>query len=224
MPTVGRVNNDESQPIGGAGLAGESDASPEAIVALYDDWAVGDYDDDVIGWGYEAPARVAATVAEYLNGASGEVLDAGCGTGQVGAALRAAGVDTIVGGDFTPRSVEAARVRGVYSEVDHLDLNGALSFADDRFAAAVSVGVFSYVSDTAGALGELLRVVRPGGAVIFTQRTDLWGERDCEALIASMVASGVCTAEMSDPSPYLPGHPDFGADIGIIYTVLTVPG
>ena len=222
MSTVDDVNDDDADRLGGAGLAGESDASPEEIKALYDTWAAGDYDEDVSGWGYEAPTRVAALVVSQLGIPFGEVLDAGCGTGQAGAALRAAGVATIIGGDFTPRSIEAARAGGYYDEVRHLDLNGPLDFDDDRFDAAVSVGVFSYVADTAATLIELLRIVRPGGVVVFTQRTDLWARRNCDGVIAALVADGRCEAWMSEPSPYLPGHPDFGADIGIIFTVLTV--
>ena len=52
--------------------------------------------------------------------------------------------------------------------------------------------------------------------------TDLWAERDCTSLIDSFVAAGACSADISDPSPYLPGHTDFGTDIGIIYTTLMV--
>lgn len=204
-----------------SGLAGESDASPHEIAGYYDKWAAsGTYDGDVASWGYEAPERVAAMVVAH--GQVGEVLDAGCGTGRVGVALRAAGVGDVVGGDFTPASVEAARSLGVYNSLDHLDLNGPLAFATDRFSAAVSIGVFSYVLETAAALGELLRVVRPGGVVIFTQRTDIWTERNCDAVITSLVDSGTCAAQMSEPSPYLPGHPEFGADIEIIYTTLEV--
>jgi SAM-dependent methyltransferase len=204
-----------------SGLAGESDASPEQIAGYYDDWAAsGTYDGDVSSWGYEAPERVAAMVVAH--GRPGEVLDAGCGTGRVGIALRAAGIVDIVGGDFTPASNEAARSLGVYRSVDQLDLNSPLAFATDRFSAAVSVGVFSYIADTAAAVGELVRVVRPGGVVIFTQRTDIWAERGDASVVQSFVNSGACTAHVSEPSPYLPGHREFGTDIGVIYTTLEV--
>ena len=202
------------------GLAGESNASPKDVAAYYDAWAADTYDDDVVGWGYEAPERVAAMAATYLAQQQELVLDAGCGTGQVGAALHALGVTNIIGGDFTPASVAAARQRGLYRSVDHLDLNERLNFDDDQFAVAVSVGVFSYLTNTLATITELLRVTKPGGLVIFTQRTDLWSERNCEALIDTLVTGGACTATMSEPSPYLPGHNEFGTDIGIIYTTL----
>lgn len=204
------------------GLAGEFNASPDEIVAYYDTWAAANYDDDVASWGYDAPERVAELLAAGLSETGAEVLDAGCGTGRVGVALRAVGFDNLVGGDFTPVSVEAARALGLYRVVDRLDLNSPLAFDDDRFAAAVSVGVFSYLADTAATLRELLRVTRPGGVVIFTQRTDLWEERRCDELVAALVDNGACTASSSEPSPYLPGHPEFGDEIRIIYTTLKV--
>ena len=203
------------------GLAGESNAAPEEIANYYDSWAgSGEYDDDVTSWGYEAPERVAALAAQHLLAQPGRVLDAGCGTGRAGAALRAAGIQHIIGGDFTPASVAAARARGIYAEVDHLALSSRLQFADDEFDVVVSVGVFSYLADTRATLRELLRITVPGGVVIFTQRTDLWQERGCDAIIESLVDENLCAATMSGHEPYLPLHPEFADEIGIIYTTL----
>jgi SAM-dependent methyltransferase len=223
--------------VGDKGLASSSAASPAEVAALYDTWANTDYDRDLESWGYVAPERVAARVADHLSvadtvdrtgiavsaGSDGfdvEVLDAGCGTGRVGAALRALGIDRVIGGDFSTASIEVARSRAVYDDVLHLDLNAPLPFADDRFAAAVSVGVFSYLTDSAATIRELLRVVAPGGLVLFTQRSDLWGERDFDRLIRSLVTTGLCAAAVAEPVPYLPGHPEFGTDIGVIDTTL----
>lgn len=86
-----------------------------------------------------------------------------------------------------------------------------------------SVGVFSYVRDTAATVAELLRVVQPGGSVIFTQRTDLWDQRDDAGLVRRLQDAGDCTAVVSEPMPYLPGHPDFGTEIGIRHVTLTRP-
>ena len=41
-----------------------------------------------------------------------------------------------------------------------------LPFPDDRFGAAVSLGVLEYVSEPSVALRELARVVEPGGSVL----------------------------------------------------------
>ena len=97
----------------GAGLASQSSASGEEVADLYDTWASGgDYDRDVESWGYEAPEHIADQTLAATAVVPGEVLDAGCGTGRLGTALRERGVHDIVGGDFTPVSIEAARARG----------------------------------------------------------------------------------------------------------------
>jgi predicted TPR repeat methyltransferase len=209
--------------VGDEGLVNSASASPADVAALYDEWAQADYDVDLNAWGYDAPQRVASRVAAHVTSVtvSGTgVLDAGCGTGLVGAALHALDVGGLVGGDFSDASLDVARSRNVYDEVVHLDLNAPLPYAENRFAGAASVGVFSYLTDSVATIRELLRVVAPGGIVAFTQRTDLWAERNFDQLIRSLVATGACTATIADPVPYLPGHPEFGDDIGVIDATL----
>lgn len=202
-------------------LADQFGASIEEVIALYEEWAAsGTYDRDVDDWGYEAPDRGASKVADAMARYPGRVLDAGCGTGLVGAALAAVGVDDIVGGDVSPASLEVARDRGVYTDLIPLDLTAPLDLADGSFAATVSIGVFTYVADLDTALRELLRVVAPGGSVIFTQRTDLWAERNCDAILTDLVDEGLCTADITGPQPYLPGHPEFGDAVHIRYVTL----
>jgi predicted TPR repeat methyltransferase len=214
--------NDINDP--GAGLASQSSASGEEVADLYDSWASGgDYDRDVESWGYEAPEHIADQTLAALAVVPGEVLDAGCGTGRLGAALSERGVHDIVGGDFTPVSIEAARARCVYTGVEHLDLNGPLGYADGRFAVTASAGVFTYVTNTEATIRELLRIVQRGGSVLFTQRTDLWAERGCDTIIERLIGDGACTANVSEPMPYLPGHPDFADTIGIRYVTLVRP-
>ena len=185
---------------------------------MYDDWAPTRYDADLAEWGYEAPQRAAAMLAAAVT--TGPVLDAGCGTGLVGVELRQLGIGPVIGGDFSPVSVETARRRGVYEQVVELDLNALLAFDDRRFRAVVSVGVFSYLTDSEATVRELLRVVEPGGRVLFTQRTDLWDERDFTSLLHGLADEGVCDVSVTEPQPYLPRHPEFGGEIGIRYATL----
>ena len=206
---------------GDNGLASQAATDPQHVAELYDGWANADYDADLTTWNYEAPARAAAIALEALDDtAHARILDAGCGTGLVGVELRRLGATNIIGGDFSPASVEIARQRGVYDEALHLDLNAPLDFADDSFDAVVSIGVFSYLTDSRTTIVELLRITAPGGCVVFTQRSDLWTERDFDALITALAEEGRCTATISEVSPYLPGHPEFGDDIGIRYVTL----
>jgi predicted TPR repeat methyltransferase len=211
--------------IGHDGLRSGSQAPPSEVVELYDAWAQAQYDADLDSWGYDAPERIASIVAAHLASWPHDVrvLDAGCGTGRVGAALNALGVNNVIGGDFSEASLEVARARHVYDDVSCLDLNAPLPFADATFAAIASVGVFSYLVDSATTVAEMLRIAMPGGIVVFTQRTDLWVERHFDALLDALSASGACSAKVSDPVLYLPGHPEFRDEVLVIDTVLTKP-
>jgi demethylmenaquinone methyltransferase / 2-methoxy-6-polyprenyl-1,4-benzoquinol methylase len=89
------------------------------------------------------------------------VLDACCGTGDLALAARAEG-GRVTGLDFSRRMLERARRKSSeieWVEGDLLDL----PFEDGSFdAATVGFGVRN-VDDVGGALGELRRVLRPGG-------------------------------------------------------------
>ncbi|MEU7177367.1 MULTISPECIES: class I SAM-dependent methyltransferase [Streptomyces] len=108
----------------------------------------------------------AAGVAELELRAGDRVLDAGCGTGRALPALRdAVGPrGTVLGADLTPEMLAAAVRAGrgrdaglLLADVTRLPLRDAA--LDAVFAA----GLLSHLPDSAGGLGELARVVRPGG-------------------------------------------------------------
>ncbi|MCP4203607.1 MAG: hypothetical protein GY769_16935, partial [bacterium] len=67
----------------------QGSTSSAEVKKTYDDWAAG-YDDSMAGWDYRAPNQAAAYLRAEMPPAS-LILDAGCGTGLTGAALRAAG-------------------------------------------------------------------------------------------------------------------------------------
>ena len=101
------------------------------------------------------------------------VLDVGCGSGRLTAALAAAAVQ-VVGIDTSPERLEQARQRaeelGVSLELREADFNAALPFAAASFDAATSRLALMAAADAAATLVELARVVAPGGRVA----TALW--------------------------------------------------
>jgi demethylmenaquinone methyltransferase/2-methoxy-6-polyprenyl-1,4-benzoquinol methylase len=90
------------------------------------------------------------------------VLDACCGTGDLAVAALKAGAAEVVGLDFSPRMLERARAK--QQTVTWLDGDvTAMPFGDGEFdSATVGFGVRN-VPDLSAALGELSRVLRPGG-------------------------------------------------------------
>ncbi|SMF43293.1 Methyltransferase domain-containing protein [Tistlia consotensis] len=139
---------------------------PEDTRALYDDWAA-DYDAELLGAkGYVGPVETAKVVAEALPDRTAALLDIGCGTGLVGAALAGHGFSAIDGVDLSPAMLERARAKGVYRRLFAGDLLAGLDLPDHAYDAAVGVGVFSVSHIAVPALDELLRLVRPGGRIV----------------------------------------------------------
>ena len=204
-------------------LAGPT--TPDEVQRFYDDWAAG-YDAELARWGYDAPVRAASLVSAAVDARSAAttVLDAGCGTGLAGAALRAAGyAGRLYGIDLSPASLEVAAGRGVYDALDVADLQRPLDIDADTFDAVMCVGVLTYVPDTLGFWRELARVVRPAGTVVCTQRADVWVERRCADDVVTLERDATWTVRLLTPSiAYLPGNADFGDAIGVRFLVANV--
>ncbi len=102
------------------------------------------------------------------------VLDAGCGDGALAGALDAAGV-RVTGIDADPAMLAAARSRGGGFSLVRGDVR-ALPFPDNHFDAAVAVTVLCLVDDPGRVVGEMARVVRPGGRIVLGElgRWSLW--------------------------------------------------
>lgn len=98
------------------------------------------------------------------------ILDAGCGTGGTLAHLRGQG--ELWGCDVAAEALEACRARGfenlAQSSVESLD------FPDDRFDVVVSCDVIEHIEAHERAMGEMARVLRPGGILVLTVPAHRW--------------------------------------------------
>ncbi len=192
------------------------------VTRYYDDWAVR-YDGDLADWSYEAPDVAAGQLLTHASEPN-VVLDAGCGTGLVGRALRRADFGgTLHGIDVSAESVRIAESTGAYDSVALADLQRPLEVGDDVFDGLLCIGVMTYVPDVERCWREFARVVRPSGVIVVTQREDLWIERRCRAAVDDLAAAGCWDPiEVTDARAYLPGHEDFADEVGVHYVVTRV--
>lgn len=96
----------------------------------------------------------------------GLVLDVGCGTGQLGAAIAAEGFD-VFGVDLSASMVAQARRRGLAGT--YAAVTTALPFADDSFDLALTVATLHHLETperVATTVAEMGRIVKPGGFVV----------------------------------------------------------
>jgi ubiquinone/menaquinone biosynthesis C-methylase UbiE len=97
-------------------------------------------------------------------GENDRVLDVACGTGALtlAAAERVGRGGSVVGLDRNPEMLAVARRKS--TEVEWMDGKAeALPLPDSSFDAVVSQFGFMFFDDKARALGEMMRVLRPGG-------------------------------------------------------------
>jgi len=176
---------------------------------LYADWAES-YDADHESVGFFAHRVAAATLARHITHRDfARVLDAGAGTGAAGQALHELGFRELAAVDLSEEMLERARAKEVYRAAVVADLSLPIdAFPAASFDAAVLVGVFSYGQAPAETLDEIVRLVRPGGVVAFTMRTDFFEQdpmgirRRMEALES---AGSWSLIEITEPEAYLPG-------------------
>ena len=122
-----------------------------------DVWDQGDAYEAYVGrWS----RRVAREFVGWLDlPAGGRWLDAGCGTGALTAAVRAAGAARVVGADPSPGFLRQNTGARVVADAR------ALPLRDGTFDAVVSGLALNFVPDPARAAAEFARVAAPGGTV-----------------------------------------------------------
>ncbi len=164
--------------------------SKEELATVYGEWAE-NYDKDLIDeMGYVAPVIASQLLQGYVSDPGARILDAGCGTGLVGAELHQKGYRNLEGFDYSAQMLEKARDKGVYTRLHQGDLTGRLEPADNSYDAIISVGTFTCGHVGPGAFAELIRITRPGGYLCFTVRDSAWEEDNYRVAMDKIEKSG----------------------------------
>src|SRR5215218_3639624 len=115
--------------------------------------------------GRYAPSLSAALIDAVGVEPDSGVLDVGCGPGGLAAALaEIVGQENVAAVDPSQPFVSVCRARLPTADV-RVAAAEELPFADDSFDAAFAQLVVNFMTDAERGVGEMKRVVRPGGAV-----------------------------------------------------------
>ncbi|MAB01148.1 MAG: SAM-dependent methyltransferase [Stappia sp.] len=180
------------------------DGDAGRIRDLYADWAAS-YDADTLdGMGYVAPVLAARALSEALEGETAEarILDAGCGTGLVGAEIARRTEAEIDGIDLSPGMLEEAARKKVYRSLAEADMTATLNLSDNSYDGVVSVGVFTSGHVGPEAIDELARVARPGAPLVVTVHEKVWEPDRYAAHLAEMERHGLIRLRAINDAPY----------------------
>lgn len=97
--------------------------------------------------------------------AAGRVLDLACGTGRIGAWLKARGVRRIDGVDLTPQMLAKARDKGVYEGLTLGDIT-ATGLPDERYDLITQSLADEHLADLGPLYVEAFRLARTGGGFV----------------------------------------------------------
>ncbi len=136
---------------------------PSAYVeGLFDDYAHR-FEASLVGkLGYCGPELLARTLPDQL----GRVLDLGCGTGLMGAAIRGRAAH-LEGWDISAAMLRQAQAKKVYDHLGKEDLN-ALRITERRWDTILAADVLIYVGALERLVGWVAGSLAPGGLFAFT--------------------------------------------------------
>lgn len=177
--------------------------STDALMRVYDDWA-DRYEHELLDeWGYSSPQMAVTLLKRYITLEGAHVMDAGCGTGLVGVLLSEAGVGHLSGVDYSKGMLEQAAAKNVYRSLSQMDLNKTVPLDSGSVDAVTCIGTFTSTHVVPEALGELVRLTRSGGVVVFTVRDDYWEATRFVDLLVRMHSEGRVGIEEIRIEPYI---------------------
>ena len=120
---------------------------------------------------YQLPKQIAEQIVARYPDKKVNVLDLGCGTGLLGVCLgRLDGF--LIGVDISKGMIEQAARHNVYDRFHHTNLLEALEETPEaQYQVITALDVFIYAGDLTQAIPNALRILVPGGQLMFSCET-----------------------------------------------------
>jgi len=152
-----------------AGIVSGASRAPDDYVRTLFDSTADNFEAHLIGLGYRIPGLIRRHVVEFATVTDiGPVLDLGCGTGLVALVLSDLALGPFTGIDLSPRMLEVARSKELYTTLREARLPDALREDTSMWRLILAADVLCYF----GPLDEMFDAVRDrmksGGRFIFS--------------------------------------------------------
>lgn len=168
-------------------------------------WTIGSYPD--IGETFLSMAAHLVDAAAVET--DDQVLDVGCGTGNIAITAARQGA-SVTGLDITPAMLKDARENATLAGIEEIDWEEGdatnMPFEDDTFDVTLSCVGHMFATPPDAAATELLRVTRPGGRIAFTS----WTPRSV------VPAMGKVLQEYLPPNPNASAPPFLWGDTEVV--------
>jgi predicted TPR repeat methyltransferase len=119
---------------------------------------------------YNIPEQLVELVEPYIDAdaTSRDVLDLGCGTGLVGAAI-APFARQLVGVDLSAKMLSRAKARNLYHRLERMDLLAMVEAEPaGSYDLVIAADVFIYVGRLEALFSQAYRLLRPNGLLAFS--------------------------------------------------------
>lgn len=167
------------------GLVSSADAKSH-----YDNWAPR-YDQDLTeNYGYIAPSLIANALSKDQVSKEQSILDAGCGTGLVGAELKKRGYINLYGADFSDGMRAIAETKSVYRRLISADFSKRTTILDGVYDTLVAADTFGPGQFSTPSLDELIRLIRRGGYIYALVEAEFFESAKFTSVIADLEHRG----------------------------------
>ena len=159
------------------------------IMKYYDEWGIKNkYDQDMVDWNYTGPKESVNVFKKYALNKNIKILDAGCGTGLVGAELKKYNYLNIDGADLSKKLLNLVP-KGYYKKLEQVDLNKPIKTENNLYDAVMCVGTFTFGHVRPHALDEFIRITKNKGLICFTINEGIYEEYGFDKKIKELTDS-----------------------------------
>ena len=175
----------------------------DEVMRYYDEWGIENkYDQDMVDWNYTGPKETVTTFLKYAKDKNIKILDAGCGTGLVGAELKKYNYLNIDGADLSKKLLDLVP-KGYYKKLEQTDLNKPIKTEDNTYGSILCVGTFTYGHVKPQALDEFIRITANKGLICFTINEGIYKEYGFDKKIKELSDKGCWSMKEFFKSDYI---------------------